>query len=128
MNGCAFFETIERRVSDENFIMLENTPSPNGKFRILIFQYDTGGFGYSRVFWAITPSEFENLNLVECELPDGYRTEGWTNENELLISKWKPYYYIEKEVDIETGEVFKDVKVRLIENCSKHPLGKENCQ
>jgi hypothetical protein len=116
LNGCFFFENVERRVSDENFIMLENVLSPNGKNRILIYQYDNGGFGYGRAFWAAVPSDFQNLNLVEYELPDGYKTEGWTSENELKISKWKPYYYIEKEVDIKTGDVFKGIKVKLVEN------------
>ncbi len=116
MSGCSSFRSLERRFSFGDPIFLKNTLSPNGESRIIVYHYDNGATGYSRAFWAITPEKFQDYNLVEYELPDGYKTEGWTNENEIMISKWKPYYYIEEKVDIKTGDLFNGVKVKLVEN------------
>lgn len=77
-SGCLlslFEEEAERRATDEHFILLGNEVAPDGKSRIIVYQYDTGAFGYSRVWWAITPESFQELNLVKFELPDGYIAE-----------------------------------------------------
>jgi hypothetical protein len=106
----------ERRATDHDFIMLDNTPSPNQKYRILIYHYDNGAFGYSRTFWAVTPFEYQNLNLANYEIPDGYQAKGWSAENDLLVEKWEPYYYRQKLGELRTGDLFKGVRVKLIES------------
>jgi len=101
--------------------MLENTPSPNKQYRILIYHYDIGAFGYSRAFWAVTPYSYNDLNLIDYELPDGYLTKGWSEQNELLVERWEPYYYREKIVELKTGDLFQGVRIKLVE-----PLNSKN--
>lgn len=113
-----FDEEAERRASDQHFILLGNELAPDGMSRIITYQYDTGAFGYSRTWSAITPESFQELNLVKFELPDGYIAEGWSPENELLISKWIPYYFAEGEVrkvELETGDKLHGRKIRIVE-------------
>jgi hypothetical protein len=115
VTACDVFDKEKRRVTDDAFILLENLPSPNGQYRILVYHYDTGAFGYSRVWWAVTPNEYRELNLADYEIPDGYKTVRWSNEGELLVSKWEPYYYRQKLGELNTGDVFKNVNVRLVQ-------------
>ena len=128
ITACDIFDKEERRVTDDAFIMMENTPSPDGQHRILVYQYDTGAFGYSRVWWAITPDEYRDLNLVDYEIPDGYKTVGWSNEGESLVIKWEPYYYRQKLGELNTGDVFKGVKVRLVQKNEVEEKPPENKQ
>jgi hypothetical protein len=58
---------------------------------------------------------YSDLNLAEYELPDGYRTTAWSKQNEVLVEKWEPYYYRENLAELKTGDIFKGVKVRLVE-------------
>lgn len=115
LTACNFFQAEERRVTDQDFEMMEDIPSPDGQHRILIYHYNTGALDFSRAWWAITPSEYRNLNLVDYEIPDGYKTAGWSGDGELLVEKWEPYYYRQKLGELKTGDVFKGVKVRLLE-------------
>jgi len=120
-SGCLlslFDKETERRATDEHFILLGNEVAPDGKSRIIVYQDDTGAFGYSRVWWAITPESFRELNLAKFELPDGYIAEGWSPEGELLISKWTPYYFAEGEerkVELDTGDMVHERKIRIVE-------------
>ena len=104
----------KRRVSDNSFVIVENTLSPNGQHRILVYHYDHGAFDTSRAWWAIIPSEYQNLNLVNCELPNCYETEGWLDGGELLISKREPCHYKEKRNELKTDDVFMGVKIRVV--------------
>ena len=128
LTACGIFDKEERRVTDDAFIMMENMPSPDGQHRILVYQYDTGAFGYSRVWWAITPNEYRNLNLADYEIPDGYKIVGWSNEGESLVSKWEPYYYRQKLGELNTGDLFKGVKVRLVQKSEVEEKKLENTQ
>ena len=111
-------------MSDPDIVVLENVLSPNKDFRILIYQFDAGAFGYSRVFWAVTPEATQGVNISKFILPDGYRAEGWTEQNELTISEWQPYYHIQDAVELRTGDSLHGVKVEVIVNDSNYPLGK----
>jgi hypothetical protein len=120
--GLAYFVVIRhwfsetpRQVTDPDFIMLENILSPNQQHRILIYHYDTGSFGCSRAWWAVTPNSFQDIDLTEYELPDGYMTKGWSEQNEILVEKWEPYYYRQKLGELKTDDIFQGVKVKLIE-------------
>ncbi len=118
-----FDEEAVRKATDPHFILLGNELAPDGNARILIYQYDTGAFGYSRAWWAITPESFTDLNLVKFELPDGYMAEGWSPDGDLLISKWTPYYFTEgqmREIEFNTGDRLHERRIRIVErNVSK---------
>ncbi len=128
ITACDIFDKEERRVTDDAFIMMEDIVSPDGQHRILVYQYDTGAFGYSRVWWTVTPNEYRDLNLADYEIPDGYKAVGWSNEGELLVSKWEPYYYRQKLGELNTGDVFMDVKVRLVQKSEVEQNQQENSQ
>ncbi len=118
-----FDEEAVRKATDPHFILLENELAPDGNARILTYHYDTGAFGYSRTWSAITPESFSDLNLVKFELPDGYLAEGWSGDGELLISKWTPYYFNEgevREIEFKTGDKLHERTIRIVErNVSK---------
>lgn len=110
--GCSDADSGHYQM-DDAFVLLTDSISPSGQFRYYEYQFDHGGYGYSRVFWAVTANTEEVLNLKEYNLPDGYRIIGWAGLNELQIEKWKPYYHIEEEVELKDGSIFKNVKLRL---------------
>ncbi len=78
-------EEPQRHLTDNDCIVEENTLSPSKKFRLLIYRFDAGAFGDGRIFWAVTPADATNPNLVNYELPDGYQADGWTADNELIV-------------------------------------------
>jgi len=119
--GCSLLlgEQSERRASDPAFILLGDELAPDGMSRIVRFQYDTGAFGYSRVWWAIAPASYEQINLVDYELPDGYMAEGWGSDGKLLVSKWIPYYFAKGEkvkVELHFGDVYKGRTIEIVEH------------
>ena len=97
--------------TNSDFVLIEDIESPNREFQIVIYNFDIGALGYSRVFWAIVPMKNINVNMAKYLLPDGYKAIGWTEQNELLIEKWEPYYYKQKEVDLKTGDFYLGVKL-----------------
>ena len=72
-----------RKDTDDDFVSLDNLLSPDGKTRIVVYHYDTGAFGYSRVWWAVVPAASRGVNLIPFELPDGYQAIGWSNEGDV---------------------------------------------
>lgn len=99
--------------TDNNFVLIIDSVSPNGQFKFYEYQFDNGGYGYSRLFWAVTNNTDEDINLKDFNLPDGYRIIGWTHQNELKIEKWEPYYKKDKEVELTNGFSFKNVKLKI---------------
>ena len=99
--------------TDNTFILVSKITSTDKKFKIVEYRFDNGAFGYSRMFWAITPAENKKLNLGDFLLPDGYKAIAWTDANEAVIEKWEPYYYKDKEVDLKSGDIFNEVKIRV---------------
>ena len=100
-------------LTNESFILLKDSVSPNGQFEYYEYQFDNGGLGYSRVFWAVINKTDEDLNLKKFNLPDGYRIIGWSSVNELEIEEWKPYYYKDEEVKLKDGSFFNNVKLKI---------------
>jgi len=105
--------------TDYDFVMIKDEPSGSGDYHLLIFKFDTGALGYSRVFWAVVPSDYEKLNLADYILPDGYKGKGWSKKDELIISIWEPYYYKDEIVDLKTGDTYKGVKLLVLDEVEK---------
>ena len=109
----ALSRSLERtaRVSDEYFILREELPSPDGSHVALGYQYDHGGLGYSRMWWAVVPKNFEQLNLAEYELPDRYRPTRWEENGVLVVETGKMY---SSSGDLATGDDIHGVQVRVV--------------
>ncbi len=104
-----------RKVTDADFALLEKEISPDQKHIALSYQYDQGALGYSRVWWAVVPQNFEDLNLAKFELPDGYKAVAWEKDNgHLIVVRWEPYYARDEQVDLSTGDTFHGVHIRII--------------
>ncbi len=103
----------EHNLKDENFNLLKVQISPNKKFKFFEYQFDNGGFGYSRTFWSVVGNDSTKHNLEKGILPDGYRALDWTNDNELIIEKWKPYYFINEAFELKSGDLINGVKLKL---------------
>lgn len=115
-------EPVGTFITDADLKIWRNEPSPNGNSRIVVYQHDTGALGYGRVIWTVTPANIDGLDLAKFKLPDAYRAEGWTNESDLQVSKWNPYYYLQDYRELRDGDFFNGVKVKLVENNSKYEL------
>ncbi len=115
-------ETVGTYVGNPDLKIWRNTLSPNGSFRIVIYQHDKGALGYGRVIWTVTPANLDRVDLTKFKLPDGYRTENWTKDSDLEISRWEPYYFLQDYRELRDGDSFHGVSVRLIENKSKYEL------
>ena len=121
--SCAYSDETEGTfITDSDLKVWKNQLSPNGNFRIVIYQHDTGAFGYGRVLWTVTPADIDGLDLTKFKLPDGYRAEGWTKESVLQISEWKPYYYLQDYRELRHGDKFNGALVELIDNNSDYAL------
>ncbi len=105
--------TEVRKFTDPDFVLLKQDFSPDQNHVALSYQYDTGAFGYSRVWWAVVPKDFEDLNLAKFELPDGYKITGWAPSGILMIEKWDPYYFPKDEIELATGNNFHGVSIRV---------------
>ncbi|MGB7068844.1 MAG: hypothetical protein WBD22_05070 [Pyrinomonadaceae bacterium] len=115
-------EPVSTFITDSDLKIWRNEPSPNGNSRIVIYQHDMGALGYGRVISTVTPANIDGLDLARFKLPDAYRAEGWTNESDLQVSKWNPYYYLQDFRELHDGDFFNGVKVKLVENNSEYEL------
>lgn len=105
-------ECPKQFLNDEALIVLKEDISPNQENRILTYQFDTGALGYSRIFWAVLPHQFdEKKEMNDFILPDGYKAVRWSDKSELILEKWEPYYYKDKKVDLVTGDRWNTIKV-----------------
>ncbi len=68
-------------VSDKDFIEISREYSPNKEKVILVYNYDTGAFGYSRAFTAILDANNLENNLLPNNLPDKYYNAKWLDNN-----------------------------------------------
>jgi hypothetical protein len=103
----------EHNLKDSSFVLLKSKVSPNNEFQFFEYQFDNGGFGYSRVFWSVIKNDSTILGLETGLLPDGYKALEWTANNELVIEKWEPYYYKDEEVELKSGDLINGVKLKL---------------
>ena len=104
-------------VSDSDFIMHQNILSPDGKHRIIEFEINLS-VSASRWGTAITPPEFQDLNLVSYKIPDCYETFGWTDANELITSVENSQNSMPcnsaNQYQLKTGDIVQGVKVQVV--------------
>lgn len=103
-----------RRSTDEAFVLRASHPSPDDRLVFLVYQYDIGALGFSRLWWAVTPADYAGINLVPFELPDGYQAVGWTPTGELQVRPWTPYYDKERTRTLRSGDEFGGVRIDLL--------------
>ena len=103
----------EHDLNDSNFVLLNSEVSPDRKFKFYKYQFDNGGFGYSRVFWSVIKNDSTLTGLEIGLLPDGYKAIAWTDESNLIIEKWEPYYIVNLEVELTDHSKINGVRVKL---------------
>lgn len=104
-----------RRSTDPAFVLLESEPSPDGLHVRLAYKFDIGATGYSRLWWAVVPADHARVNLVEYELPAGFKATGWTGSGTLIVEAWDPYYFHDRRVELESGDILHGVTILMPE-------------
>ena len=96
--------------------MRKNTSSPDGKHRIIEYEYDLGTLGYGAGATAITPSQYQNLNLADYKIPNCYESLGWMETNDLILSldSSTSGNCNSSEKLIKTGDTLQGVKVQIV--------------
>lgn len=103
----------KHNLKDPSLVHLDSKISPNKRFKFVEYRFDNGGFGYSRVFWSVIKNDPTINNIENGLLPDGYKAIEWTDDNELVIEKWEPYYYKDKEVELTDKNTINNIKIKL---------------
>ena len=95
----------EHTLNQPNLNILSESISPDKKYRFYEYQFDNGGFGYSRVFWSVIKNDENKNDLEKGLIPNGYKIIEWNNNSELILKKWKTYYDSNTtyELDERTG-------------------------
>ena len=104
---------IEHNLDHSSFILLKSEVSPNQEHQFFEYQFDNGGFGYSRVFWSVIKNDSTARDLENGILPDGYIAIEWTNDNQLVIEKWEPYYFKDPAIELKSGDTINRVMLKL---------------
>jgi hypothetical protein len=108
--------------SEKTFLLIEEKKSNTGKYTLLIYKFHIAGLGYTRIYWAVLPCGHvgrEREDLSAYELPEGYMGIGWSENDELVIEEWRPYYFMGRNTVLKTGDMFKGVRIRLHEKRNK---------
>lgn len=103
----------DHNLKDSSFVLLKSELSPDRQFKFFEYQFDNGGFGYSRVFWSVIKNDSTVTDLEMGLLPDGYKTLSWTDSSELIIEKWEPYYFKEREIELSDNNTINNVTIKL---------------
>ncbi|MDG4946230.1 hypothetical protein NMK71_07380 [Weeksellaceae bacterium KMM 9713] len=106
---------VEHNLQDPHIILLEDSISPNRKFKYYAYQFDNGGLGYSRVFWSVIENNDSLKDLVNGLIPTGYKIKAWSNENELILEKWKPYYESDPAYELDGIKRYNGVDIRVVD-------------
>jgi hypothetical protein len=64
--SCSAPKAEERHITDRDFIMVEEIPSPDHRFVILVYRYDAGAFGEGRYRWAV--NSYVILGSQSCRI------------------------------------------------------------
>lgn len=103
----------EHVLNEPNLNILLESTSPNQKYKYYEYQFDNGGFGYSRVFWSVIENKENKNDLKKGLIPSGYKIARWNKENELMLEKWKPYYETNTTYELKGKTVFNGIKINI---------------
>jgi hypothetical protein len=115
LNDVAEAFQSEHALNEPNLNILSDSISPDRKYKYYEYQFDNGGFGYSRVFWSVIKNDKNKNNLENGLIPNGYKIIGWNNNSELILKKWKPYYESNTNYELNGKGEFNGIKITIIE-------------
>ena len=105
----------EHSLDDSSINILSSAISPDKKHKYYEYQFDNGGFGYSRVFWSVIKNDDKENNLEDGLIPNGYKIIEWNNDGELVLKKWKPYYESNTLYELKGKTEFNGIRIKITE-------------
>lgn len=105
----------EHSLDDSSINILSSAISPDKKHKYYEYQFDNGGFGYSRVFWSVIINNDNINNLEDGLIPNGYKIIKWNNGGELVLKKWKPYYESNTLYELKGKTEFNGIRIKITE-------------
>ena len=105
----------EHTLNEPNLNILSESISPDNKYKYYEYQFDNGGFGYSRVFWSVIKNNENKNDLEKGLIPNGYKIIKWNNNGELILQKWKPYYESNTTYELNGKTEFNGIKIKITE-------------
>lgn len=115
LNDIAEAFKSEHTLNEPNLNILSESISPDKKFKYYEYQFDNGGFGYSRVFWSVIKNDQNKNDLEKGLVPNGYKIIEWNNNGELILKKWKPYYESNTTYELDGTTEFNGTKIKVTE-------------
>ena len=115
LNDLAEAFKSEHSLDAPNLIILSESISPGKKYKYYEYQFDNGGFGYSRVFWSVINNDENKNDLEKGLIPNGYKIIEWSNDSVLTLKKWKPYYETNTTYELNGTTEFNGIKIKIIE-------------
>ena len=105
----------EHFLDEPNLKILSESTSPDKKFKYYEYQFDNGGFGYSRVYWSVIKNHKNKNHLVKGMIPNGYKIIKWNDGGELILQKWKPHYESNTTYVLDGATEFNGIKIEITE-------------
>jgi hypothetical protein len=105
----------EHALNEPSLNILSESISPNQKYKYYEYQFDNGGFGYSRVFWSVIENKENKNDLKKGLIPNGYKIVEWNTESQLILQKWKPYYETNTTYELKEKTEFNGIKINIAE-------------
>ena len=105
----------EHALNEPNLNILSESASPDKRFKYYEYQFDNGGFGYSRVFWSVIKNDENKNDLEKGLIPNGYKIIEWNNSSELILKKWKSYYESNTTYELDKATEFNGIKIKITE-------------
>ena len=105
----------EHSLIEDNLKIINESISPDRKYKFYEYQFDNGGLGYSRIFWSVVNNDKDTNDLKEGIIPNGYKIVGWENNNKLILKKWQPYYETKTNFILDHQIEFKGIRIKIIE-------------
>jgi hypothetical protein len=115
LNDVAEAFKSEHALNEPNLNILSESISPDKKYKYYEYQFDNGGFGYSRVFWSVIKNNDNTNDLKKGLIPNGYKIIEWNNDCELILQKWKPYYESNTIYELNGKTEFNGIKIKITE-------------
>jgi hypothetical protein len=115
LNDVAGDFKSEHFLDEPNLKILSESTSPDKKNKYYEYQFDNGGFGYSRVYWSVIKNDKNKNHLVKGMIPNGYKIIKWNNGGELILQKWKPHYESNTTYVLDGETEFNGIKIKITE-------------